>query len=72
MPNLKKNYLNYKLKKFDLSQSKDNREFLVELGSAEKEALGKTILTHEEVDALIERNIEKFAEKKSADDSTAI
>ena len=64
--------LNYKLKKFDLSQSKDNREFLVELGSAEKEALGKTILTHEEVDALIERNIEKFAEKKSADDSTAI
>ena len=64
--------LNYKLKKFDLSQSKDNREFLVELGSAEKEALGKTILTHQEVDALIERNIEKFAEKKSADDSTAI
>ncbi len=64
--------LNYKLKKFDLSQSKDNREFLVELGSAEKEALGKTILTHEEVDALIERNIEKFAEKKSADDTTAI
>ena len=64
--------LNYKLKKFDLSQSKDNREFLVELGSAEKEALGKTILTHQEVDALIERNIEKFAEKKSADDTTAI
>ena len=64
--------LNYKLKKFDLSQSKDNRELLVELGSAEKEALGKTILSHEEVDALIERNIEKFAEKKSADDSTAI
>ncbi len=64
--------LNYKLKKFDLSQSKDNRELLVELGSAEKEALGKTILSHEEVDALIERNIEKFAEKKSADDTTAI
>lgn len=63
--------LNYKLRKFDLSQSKDNRELLVELGDAEKEALGKTILSHEEVDALIERNIEKFAEKKSVDDSDA-
>ena len=57
--------LNYKLKKFNLSQSKDNRELLVELGKAEKEALGKNILSHEEVDALIERNVEKFAEKKS-------
>ncbi|NLI72555.1 MAG: hypothetical protein GX361_07475 [Bacteroidales bacterium] len=63
--------MNYKLRKFDLSQSKDNRELLVELGDAEKEALGKTILSHEEVDALIERNIEKFAEKKSVDDSDA-
>lgn len=59
--------LNYKLKKFNLSQSKDNRELLVELGTAEKEALGKKILTHEEVDELIQKNIEKFAEKKSAE-----
>lgn len=63
--------LNYKLKKFNLSQSKDNRELLVELGAAEKEALGKKILTHEEVDALIEKNVAKFAEKKSADDTEA-
>ncbi|NLO72141.1 MAG: hypothetical protein GX102_14600 [Porphyromonadaceae bacterium] len=59
--------MNYKLKKFNLSQSKDNRELLVELGTAEKEALGKKILTHEEVDELIQKNIEKFAEKKSAE-----
>ena len=57
--------LNYKLKKFDLSQSKANRELLVELGNAEKEALGKNILSHEEVEVLIEKNIDKFAEKKS-------
>lgn len=63
--------LNYKLKKFGLSQSKDNRELLVELGSAEKEVLGKTVLSHEEVDALIEKNIKKFAEKRSADNSEA-
>ncbi len=61
--------LNYKLKKFNLSQSKDNRELLVELGGAEKEALGKNILTHEEVEAMIEKNIKKFAEKKSADET---
>ena len=63
--------LNYKLKKFNLSQSKDNRELLTKLGSVEKEALGKRVLSHEDVDAMIEKNIEKFAEKKSADDAAA-
>ncbi|MEC5394671.1 50S ribosomal protein L21 [Bergeyella sp. RCAD1439] len=57
--------LNYKLKKFNLSQSKDNRELLVSLGTALKEESGKDVLLHEEVDALIEKNIEKFAAKKS-------
>ncbi|MDO5615299.1 MAG: 50S ribosomal protein L21 [Cruoricaptor ignavus] len=57
--------LNYKLKKFNLSQSKDNREVLVNLGEELKKELGKELLSHEEVDALIEKNVEKFAEKKS-------
>lgn len=63
--------LNYKLKKFNLSQSKDNRELLTKLGAEEKEALGKNILTHEEVEALIEKNIAQFAEKRTADTSEA-
>ena len=50
--------LNYKLKKFNLSQSKENREILVSL------AEGKATLPHAEVDALIEKNIAKFKELK--------
>ena len=50
--------LNYKLKKFNLSQSKENRETLVSL------AEGKATLPHAEVDALIEKNIAKFKELK--------
>ena len=50
--------LNYKLKKFNLSQSKENRETLVSL------AEGKATLPHVEVDALIEKNIAKFKELK--------
>ena len=50
--------LNYKLKKFNLSQSKENRETLVSL------AEGKATLPHAEVDALIEKNITKFKELK--------
>lgn len=56
--------LNYKLKKFNLSQSKENRETLVALGKAEKENQGKNVLTHAEVDALIEKNISQFNEVK--------
>lgn len=56
--------LNYHLKKNGLSQSKENREILIELGKEVKEELGKNILSHEEVDAAIEKNIAKFAEKK--------
>lgn len=44
--------LNYNLRKFNLSQSKENREVL--------SSLGKTGMTHAEVDALIQENISKF------------
>lgn len=56
--------LNYHLKKNELSQSKDNRETLINLGKELKDELGKKILTHEEVDALIEKNIAQFKEVK--------
>ena len=56
--------LNYHLKKNNLSQSKDNREALIALGKEVKEELGKNILTHEDVDAAIEKNITKFNELK--------
>jgi len=52
--------LNYHLKKNNLSQSKENRETLTALGKELKEELGKNILTHEEVDALIEKNVAQF------------
>ena len=52
--------LNYHLKKNNLSQSKDNRELLITLGKALKVELEKNILTHEEVDALIEKHITEF------------
>ncbi|MDR2206455.1 MAG: 50S ribosomal protein L21 [Flavobacteriaceae bacterium] len=52
--------LNYHLKKNNLSQSKENRKILATLGSELKERSGKRVLTHEEVDALIEKNIEQF------------
>lgn len=52
--------LNYHLKKHNLSQSKDNRAKLTELGDAFKDSEGKKILTHEEVDALIEKNMGDF------------
>lgn len=55
--------LNYKLKKFNLSQSKDNRALLVTLGDEMKAESGNAVLTHEQVDALIEKNLEKFAAK---------
>lgn len=56
--------LNYHLKKNNLSQSKDNREVLIALGKEVKAELGKNILSHEEVDAAIEKNITKFNEIK--------
>lgn len=56
--------LNYHLKKNNLSQSKENRETLIALGKEVKEELSKNILTHEEVDAAIEKNIERFNETK--------
>jgi large subunit ribosomal protein L21 len=52
--------LNYHLKKNNLSQSKENRETLITLGKALKVELEKKILTHEEVDALIEKHIADF------------
>ena len=52
--------LNYHLKKNGLSQSKDNREALIELGKSVKEESGKNILTHEDVDTAIVANIDKF------------
>ncbi|AZA47989.1 50S ribosomal protein L21 [Chryseobacterium carnipullorum] len=52
--------LNYHLKKNNLSQSKENRETLITLGKAVKVELEKTILTHEEVDAAIVKNIDQF------------
>lgn len=52
--------LNYHLKKNGLSQSKENRETLITLGKAVKVELEKNILTHEEVDAAIVKNIDQF------------
>ncbi|EJL73714.1 50S ribosomal protein L21 [Chryseobacterium populi] len=52
--------LNYHLKKNGLSQSKENRETLITLGKAVKVELEKNILTHEEVDAAIIKNIDQF------------
>ena len=52
--------LNYHLKKNNLSQSKENRETLITLGKAVKVELEKNILTHEEVDAAIIKNIDQF------------
>ncbi|WP_241280290.1 50S ribosomal protein L21 [Chryseobacterium cucumeris] len=52
--------LNYHLKKNNLSQSKENRETLITLGKAIKVELEKNILTHEEVDAAIIKNIDQF------------
>ena len=52
--------LNYHLKKNNLSQSKENRETLITLGKAVKVELEKTVLTHEEVDAAIVKNIDTF------------
>lgn len=52
--------LNYHLKKNGLSQSKENRETLITLGKAVKVELEKNVLTHEEVDAAIIKNIDQF------------
>ncbi|MGC4129617.1 MAG: 50S ribosomal protein L21 [Bergeyella sp.] len=52
--------LNYHLKKNGLSQSKDNREALIALGEEVKAELGKKILSHEDVDAAIEKNVDRF------------
>jgi len=52
--------LNYHLKKNGLSQSKDNREVLIALGKEVKAELGKDVLTHEDVDAAIIKNIANF------------
>ena len=52
--------LNYHLKKNNLSQSKENRETLITLGKAVKVELEKNVLTHEEVDAAIVKNIDTF------------
>ncbi len=56
--------LNYHLKKNNLSQSKDNREVLIALGKEMKVELGKNILSHEDVDAAIEKNVARFNENK--------
>lgn len=52
--------LNYHLKKNGLSQSKENREALIALGKEVKAKLGKDVLSHEEVDAAIVKNIGNF------------
>ena len=52
--------LNYHLKKNNLSQSKENRETLIALGKELKGETGERVLTHEEVDALIEKHIAEF------------
>ena len=57
--------LNYHLKKNGLSQSIANRKVLVELGKEVKEKLDKNILTHEDVDAAIIDNIDRFKALKS-------
>lgn len=56
--------LNYHLKKHGLSQSKANRETLTELGKELKETTGDKVLTHEQVDELIEKNNDKFNKPK--------
>lgn len=56
--------LNSHLKKNNFSQSKENRETLITLGKELKAELGKNILSHEDVDALIEKNADKFKEIK--------
>lgn len=56
--------LNYHLKKNGLSQSKENRETLVKLGTELKKEAGERVLTHEEVDALITKHIAEFKEIK--------
>jgi large subunit ribosomal protein L21 len=56
--------LNYHLKKNELSQTKENRETLITLGKELKAELGKEVLTHEDVDALIKANAEQFKEIK--------
>ncbi len=56
--------LNYHLKKNGLSQSKENRETLVKLGTELKKEAGERVLTHEDVDALIAKNITEFKELK--------
>ncbi len=52
--------LNYHLKKHSLSQSKDNREVLVKLGKELKEEKGEGVLSHEEVDELVVKNLDQF------------
>lgn len=52
--------LNYHLKKNNLSQSKENRQVLITLGKEVKAELGKDVLTHEDVDAAIVKNIDQF------------
>ncbi|WP_084681352.1 50S ribosomal protein L21 [Chryseobacterium soli] len=52
--------LNYHLKKNNLSQSKENREVLITLGKEVKAELGKNVLTHEDVDTAIVKNIDQF------------
>lgn len=56
--------LNYHLRKHGLSQSIANREVLAVLGKELKESAGERVLTHEEVDELIQKNIKKFDEIK--------
>ena len=57
--------LNYHLKKNGLSQSKDNRQALTDLGAETKEKLGKKVLTHDDVDTAILANIDRFKALKS-------
>jgi large subunit ribosomal protein L21 len=56
--------LNYQMKKHNLSQSKANREILVNIGTAHKEESGKKVLTQDEVSAIIQENIAQFTELK--------
>jgi large subunit ribosomal protein L21 len=58
------NELNYHLKKHNLSQSIENRETLTALGKEVKAELGKRVLSNEDVDTAIEKNISKFNEPK--------
>jgi large subunit ribosomal protein L21 len=52
------------LKKHNLSQSIENRETLTALGKEVKAELGKRVLSNEDVDTAIEKNISKFNEPK--------